>query len=407
MKKFLLNSLLWITFLFVISCHKNEETPTSTMTFLTNDNTYQYWAAVSDQSGKVLTWKSLPTNVSTSLSYPTRNDPVNLTIIQKTIGANNYNLTTYANVAPGSYSSPSPSLYQSPAVLGTYKVQSLLPPEYSYDVSSECGKTVASPGYQVNVCANSSLYVSVSTSGAVPRYLYKPQISANGSIAIDQTMYNSLPEMKIKNVSLGNSYSTVYSLLYGIDGLNPNWAGLSIFSASNTNSLSIFYPDQIGSAYNEYYFGLLLLGPNVTSSYKSTVTNLSDISNYAFQPFTATLDAGSSATTSHLDLNLSGNAHHVGTSFSTSSNNSSWGVINPFSNKISFVLPIFPDDLKKEVDLSFINTMKLNYVSIDEDDLNGYTNFYENSILGAKKMAKNSRSKTYTPKSDGTIGGGG
>src|SRR6185369_15968431 len=114
MKRKLNSCLLWLSFLFAISCQKNDSTPTSTMTFLTNDNSYQYWAVVSDQSGKVLTWKSLPTNVSTSLIYPNDKDPVNLTIIQKAVGANNYTLKTYADVAPGSYSSPSP--YQTPTI---------------------------------------------------------------------------------------------------------------------------------------------------------------------------------------------------------------------------------------------------------------------------------------------------
>ncbi|HEV8513845.1 MAG TPA: hypothetical protein VGQ59_11235 [Cyclobacteriaceae bacterium] len=405
MKRKLNSCLLWLSFLFAISCQKNDSTPTSTMTFLTNDNSYQYWAVVSDQSGKVLTWKSLPTNVSTSLIYPNDKDPVNLTIIQKTVGANNYTLKTYADVAPGSYSSPSP--YQTPTISGTYNVQSLLPSDYNYVVSSECGVTVGNPGYQVDVCANSSLYVSVSKSGTIPRYLYNPQINANGSVTIDQTLYNSLPEMKSKNISLSDSYSTAYSFVGGVKGVNPNWASLSSYSANNTNFATVFYPDQIGSAFDEYNFSLILLKPNLTFTYMSTITNLSDISNYAFQPFTATLDAGSSATTSNLNLNLSGSAHYVSTTFYTSSHNSSWSVINPFSNKISSVLPIFPDDLKKEVDLSFTNTMKVNDVAIGENELNDYQSIYKNAILGQKKVIKNYRNKTYTPRTDGTIGGGG
>jgi len=412
MKKFLRSRLFWLSFLAIISCQKNDSTPTSTMTFLNNGTDasyYTYWVAVSDQSGKVLAWKSLPTNVSTSLIYPTGKDPVNLTIIQKATGADNYILTTYANVAPGSYLSPSP--YQAPTILGTYKVQCPSPTDYDYViVNSESGsKSYVGTEYQVSVYANSSLFVSINKTGAqVPRYLYIPQISANGTVVIDQTLYNSLPEMKSQNVSLSDNYA-VYSVVGGKKSSSSNWSELSFFYSPNTNFPPIFYPDQIGTAFDEYQVFLALIKPYITSSYSSTTNDLKDISNYALQLFTPTLDAVNTVTTSNLDFTLSGNAHYVMTSFNsnTNSNNSWWYVYNPFSNKISTVLPIFPDDLKKEVDLSFINTMKVITITIEENELNGYTGFYSNSILGEKEMVKNFKRKTYSSRSDGTIGGGG
>jgi hypothetical protein len=413
MKKFLRNSFLWPSLMLVISCQKNNDTPTATMTFSINDTdaTYgSYWVVVSDQAGRVLSWKGLPANVSTSLIYPAGKDPVNLTIIQKSNGSNNYTLTTYANVAPGSYSSPSPSPYQSPTILGTYKVQCPSPTDYQLIVNSESGSQSSnSTEYNVSVFANSSLFVSINKTGApIPRYLYIPQISANGSVVIDQTLYNSLPEMKSKNVSLSESYA-VYSVVGGKKSSNSNWSELSFFYSPNTNFPPIFYPDQIGSAFDEYQVFIELLKPYAASSYASTTNNLKDISNYALQLFTPTLDAVNTVTTLNLDYTLSGNAHYVTTSLNlnTNANNSWWYVHSPFSNKISMVLPIFPDDLRKEIDLSFTNTMKVDAISIEENELNGYTNFYENSILGQKKMVNNYKRKTYNSRPDGTIGGGG
>ena len=412
MKKILRNCLLWLSFLFVISCHKNEEAPTATMTFL-NNNTYasNTWAVVSGQSGKVLVWKSLPVNVSTSLIYPSGKDSVNLTIIEETTGSNDktyYTLSTFANVATGSYSSPAP--FQYPPILGTCKVQNPSPTDYNtFQVSSECGSTVSADHqseWQVSVCANSSLFVQVQKTGLVPRYLYLPQISANGSVVIDQTKYNSLPEMKVNTVALGDTYSFTFFFLSVIKDSNSDWLYISSSSSDNANSQPLYYPDQVGSAFDEYYITAAPNKPNVSFEFNSTVK---DPSKYTIPTFTPTLDVVNSATISHLDYNLSGNADYVNTRFSgsTSSLVSYWNIYNSFSKKTSLVLPIFPDDLKKEIDFSFIAALQLQSISIGETDLGGYKGFYTNNILGEKKRPKNSKYKKYTPKADGSIGGGG
>src|SRR6185295_4334938 len=99
MKEKLRRSLLWLSFLLAISCHKNEEAPTAAITFLNNYPSTANWAVVSDQKGQVLSWKSLPTGVSTTLTYSSK-DSVNVTIIASS-GNGGYILSTYANVAPG------------------------------------------------------------------------------------------------------------------------------------------------------------------------------------------------------------------------------------------------------------------------------------------------------------------
>ncbi|HEV8513846.1 MAG TPA: hypothetical protein VGQ59_11240 [Cyclobacteriaceae bacterium] len=409
MKKFLRNCLLWLSFLFAISCHKNEEAPTATVTLLKSDSypSYlSYWAIISDQSGKVLAWKSLPASVSTSLTFPNK-DSVNLTIIKKYAGSGNssdyYDLVTYENVAPGSYSSPAP--VQEPTILGTYKVQFPSPNDYSnFRVDSDCNSTrnTDNTEYTVNVCANSSLFISISkTNVSIPRYLYMPMISVNGSVAIDQTMFNSLPEMKSKTISLGDSYTGAFTYVYGIKEGSSYEIGISSSSSSTPNSLPIFYPDQIGSAL-DYLLVSVLSKPNINIVYGSTVK---DITSYTISVFTPTLDGVTSATPSRLDYNLSGSADYVVTYFNSS--NATWNMYSSFSKKVSTVLPIFPDDLKKEIDFSFVSTLKLQFISIGETDLGGYTSYYTNEILGEKKRANNTKSKQYTPKTDGSIGGGG
>jgi len=410
MKKTLRNSLLWLCFLFAISCQKNEESPTATMTFLNNDPnpSDKYWAVVSDQTGKVLSWKSLPNDVSTTLTYPSGKDSANVTIISSY--DNGYQLTTYANVAPGSYSAP--PTFQYPSILGTYKIQNLSPTDYSgFQVTSECGwaQSTDQTEWQVNVCANSSLFVLAQKTGAlVPRYLYLPQISANGSVAIDQTKYNSLPEMKTKNVALGDSYTFGYLSLNVAKDWTQNWLLLS-YTFSNTNSVNsmpMYYPDQISPAFDDYYVLLALNKPNINFVFSSTVK---DVTNYSIPTFAPTLDVVTSATTSNLNFDLSGSADYVQTIFFSNPNSSyfGWTINSPFSKKVSTVLPIFPDDLKKEIDFSFLSTLKLQSITIGDTDLGGYKSFYTNYILGQKKLPKNNKVKKYTPKADGTIGGGG
>jgi hypothetical protein len=401
MKRFLRSSLFWLSFLAIISCQKNEETPTATITFL-NNNTYtsNTWAVVSDQSGKVLSWKSLPTDVSTTLTYHVK-DSVNVTIISSY--GNDYQLSTYANVAPGNYSAP--PTFQYPPILGTYKVQNLSPTDYSgFQVTSECGSTESSDQseWRVNVCANSSLFVGMQKTGFAPRYLYSPQISANGSVVIDQTKYNSLPEMKTKYLALDGSYDFGFVFLNVIKDSNPNWFYISSsYSSSNANSQPLYYPDQIGSAFDEYYIFSVFTKSDIQFASGSTVK---DVSNYSIPTFNPKLDVVTSATTSNLNFDLSGSADYVETIFNSSYN--SWIVDAPFSKKVSMVLPIFPDDLRKEVDFSFLSTLKLQSIAIGDTDLGGYASFYKNSILGQKKWPKNPRYKTYKPKADGSIGGG-
>src|SRR5678809_17101 len=98
------------------------------MTFLNYDPnpSNKYWAVVSDQAGKVLSWKSLPNDVSTTLTYPSGKDSTNVTLISSY--NNGYQLSTYANVAPGSYSAP--PTFQYPSILGAYKVQNPSPTDY-------------------------------------------------------------------------------------------------------------------------------------------------------------------------------------------------------------------------------------------------------------------------------------
>lgn len=402
MKNTLRSGVLWLSFLFAISCHKNEETPTATMTFFNDGSHENYlagWVVVSDQSGKVLAWKNLPINVSTSLTYPTGKDSVNLTIIEK--GGSNYSLYTFTNIASGNYSSPAP--FPNPVILGTYKVQCPSPTEYyPFLVSSECGSTSNSDHteYQVNVCANSSLFISISKPGVLaPRYLYNSQINANGSIAIDQTVYNSLPEMKRKDIALGDTYEGSFVFVKVKKDSWQYWFDISQSFISNTSSLPLYYP---GSAFDEYFILSALGKPNINLEYGSTVT---DPATYFIPTFTPTLDIVTSATTSNLSYNLSGTAHYVKTYFSDPSF-SSWAIYSSFSKKISTVLPIFPDDLKKEIDFSFISTLKLQSITIGESDLGGYSSYYKNSILGQKRI-KNYKTKQYSPKADGSIGGGG
>jgi len=380
------------------------------MNFLNNDpnTSYKYWAVVSDQAGKVLSWKSLPKDISTTLTYSNGKDSVNVTIIVSY--GNGYGLSTYANVTPGSYSAPPP--FQYPPILGTYKVQNSSPTDYSgFQVTSECGWTQSADQseWQVNVCANSSLFVMVQKTGAtVPRYLYSPQISANGSVAIDQTKYNSLPEMKTKNVALGDSYTFGYLSVNVVKDWTINWLLLSysFSNPGNVNSMPMYYPDQISSAFDEYYVLLAINKPYINFAFGSTVK---DVSNYTIPAFTPTLDVVTSATTSNLNFDLSGSADYVQTIFSSTSNSSyfGWTVNSPFSKKVTTVLPIFPDDLKKEIDFSFLSTLKLQSIAIGETDLGGYMSFYTNYILGEKKRSKNNKLKTYSPKADGSIGGGG
>jgi hypothetical protein len=374
--------------------------------------TWSYWIVLSDQTGKVLDWKSMQSNVAATFAYPA-SDSVNVTMITNTgLG---YRLNTYVNVASGDYVQQN----NAPAIQNTTGQHTvIISNSNSYEqigVDSQCWNGGGGNGtYSVNLCGSSpSLFVWLDNGTSYPRYLFKPQINSKDTTIIDSNSYNSLPMMNNKLISFNGSESTTVF----IEGNVSNGQHMLVSHATSTSFdptgtyLYIPYPDfnQVKTLFESFTINLTnstTSDPYTLLGYTSTTT---DPSNFTRQEVLANLNGVLTLTSSSVSYRLSGKAlSSIATLSSIQSNTTtSWNIYSKFSTNNNIALPQFPDQIKQQVDFSFLNNMSAGSLKIFESaDYVDYQSLYNANLLNLYLPDKmNIISKTYSVRPDGTISG--
>ena len=393
------------------SC-KKEPDPQVSISFTNNFNLNQ-WVVLSDQNGTVLSWKSLPYGSPTSLSFPLKDDSINVTIIEQNgSGSSMYtNLTTYTNVVQGNYGKAPNDGPLVQTAKGTFKLINPDPTSFAgFNVSSDCGWTQNANGtrYLVDVCDKSSLYVAISLqSSSVYRYLYIPQIKAGDSVVVDKAFFNTLPLMQANNISLGeDAYGT--TILTGTTTTTrQNFLATFWEPGYLQQPLPLYYPGQVGTLFDNYQalvFYNRVSNPSIEFVYQIQTTTPATLT---FQEFQGDITAVNSKTTTNLSYNLSGSAHFITTSFAVprtaSGSQGSWTVHSKFATTVQTNLPKFPEDLKKAVDLGVISNLDVSEITLTKTSDGGYKSFYTNTILSDAQPSYAAH-KIFLPNAKGSFG---
>lgn len=403
---------------FAFACSKDSVAPKQTMTF-----TYQpllgiknAWVIISNSSGTVLDWKPLVEKTPVTLSFAANTDSIYATVIQQMdpviAGGTDYWIYTFTNIDKKDYQAVTSSSAITPTPTGYATLQDPSPSDYSmFRLWTPCSYTNNSDytQYQLNVCDNSPLYVWMQSGTDVPRYYYNSALKVGDSFVTDQSFYNKLPEMKVKTIALSSSQIGGFSLVTGVRN-DKNYPELNFFYPSNSAHFqTIYYPDQVGTMIDKYNILVNYYEQNGQNLYFQSAQDVTDPSTMTIVDLPANLNYSTTITPDNLKFTGSGNAHYFAVHFASSNSpqqgNCDWIIHGSFKQSVDIHLPEFPDDLKKEIDVTVINDIKLNTISfVENSDTNGYKNFYETYMLARPSEDRHYRSKVYMAYLDGSIG---
>lgn len=396
MKKSISKFLSILSLFVIISCHKDDVVQKGTITFTVNDSYYNYWIVLSDQSGKVLDWKAMTNDVTQIFSFTQTKDSVNISLINKGVGGNNFfTIKTFVKIAPGDYSIINTS-DQTASPAGSYTIDASSDSYTNYYPQSEnaCGYAAFSPGNTkcvLPLCSNNSnLFCFVVGNGAdtTPRYIYNASVNPGETLILNNDLFNQLPLMKNKTISLGKpTVGGIASAAVVGNTIQKKKAFIvSEFIPSNeVSNLPLYYPDLTGTLFSNYLCELLY-STQLNICNIITKESQEPLDSYPELNVSLNMADSSSITTSKISFNPTGSAHYTLTTFDYHAYTSipydaTWYIYSNFSNQTRITLPQFPDDLKAAVDLSFIGKLKRNEVAIVEDNsLGGYASFYQSQL---------------------------
>ncbi len=402
---------------FVLSCfscdNNNDTVPQDTITFTINNEYQKYWIVLSDASGKVLTWKALTNGVKETFTYPSEEE-VMLTIIARSTNMTNTTIQSYGAVKAGDYSMTFDySSFANTGTEGKYVIN-IDNPDQFYIVSAQSeGSCGISDLYSdptrmnLNLCddSNNLLITCVSKEDdGTPRYMYKENLSKNGSITLDRNLFNQLPVMKAKIVTFDKPVISGYSLMEGRTVKKKQTFLLPSYFPSNNNltKLKIYYPDLAGTLFSDYTTTIGFTREKYVEHFVTKGAAEPPASSYEGLDVNWSFADSVKISTESISAHVSGQADYIFTAFNYyDTNNTVWWFLHaPFANDFSINPPRFPDDLKTSAKLELVSKVVRTQINFIEDKgLGGYEGFYKAELnqntTVPRSLPFDRRSKVY------------
>lgn len=397
-------------FVILFSCKEDDEPIiTSELSFISNEDFSESWLVLSDSTGKVVIWKAFSKGEKVTLSYPVTSAKKTITLTHiRRFNSNSHIVRTFTDVAPGDYSFDSPTTPNIPSV-GTHKLYLPASSDFGFVYQTDaCGAFQTSETeVDFTLCdLQNNLYMWLTKKGndnEVPHYLLKKIDVNSNTERIDLPAYMALPQMKLKQVSIDARRIGMF-LVSGLTTKRSMNASISYFNNANEASATatIYYPD-LPTFFLKYS---TVMAYSYSNEPKVSYSSVRESTEPSVSNAETVASLGQVKNNSNLKLTLtsSGSSDYFSAfmAYSTGGGTASysygtWEVNAPFKKNQEINLPQFPADLLSEVDLSgFNNKTFTNLTFGDEDDLNGYTDFYNRYLKGSGFIqAKNGTAKTY------------
>jgi len=401
----------------IFSCNNDADAPQATIHFTVNSTYEKYWIVLSNPSGKVLTWKAMTNTVTETFTY-TATERIMLTVVSKS-NANDFTMIkSYADIKPGDYSIDVTSVLNS-GTQGKFTVNITNPDNFLYvfpqsEGSCGSGDSFADPSrIDLTLCDdNTNLFIPCTSrmDDGTPRYLYKDNINKNGSITIDNNLFEQLPAMKTKTVTFDEPIISGFSIIDGRTIKKKQTFLIPAFfiSHSNITQLKIYYPDLIGTLFSSY---VTTIGFSREKNVQNYITkeSIEPPTSYPGLDVNFNFADSSKITTESISASVSGKTDYIFIAFNYfDANRSGWWFVNaPFANDLSIRLPVFPDNLKAAAELEIISKMKPTQISfIENKGLGGYEGFYPLDLsLKTQTIPHDRRSKVYELQPNGVTYG--